>query len=143
MGLDNRQTYRIGELAAHTKLTPDTLRYYERLGLIPRPARTNGGFRLYSPAVPDRIRLIKQAQAAGLTLDEIRELVAFDGRGLERCRRVRGLVEAKLAELDARMAELRAFRRTLRHSLRECEETLSGQADAECPVVEHIAGRGR
>ncbi len=142
MGSDGQHAFRIGELAAHTRLTPDTLRYYERLGLLPHPPRTRGGFRLYSAATLDQVRFIRRAQTMGLTLDEIHELVTFDGRGLKRCRRVRDLVEAKLGELDARMAELRAFRRTLRHSLRECEETLSGQADAECPVVEHKAGRG-
>ena len=80
MGSDGQQAFRIGELAAQTRLTPDTLRYYERLGLLPHPPRTSGGFRLYSAATLGRVRFIRQAQTVGLTLDEIHELVTFDGR---------------------------------------------------------------
>ncbi len=131
------RTYWIGELAADTALSRDTLRYYERLGLLDHPRRTSGGFRIYSEATLDRLQFIKRAQAVGFTLDEIRELVTFDGRGLHRCRRVRDLIATKLDELDERFSELRAFRRSLVGSLRDCDAALSGQLEAECPVVEH------
>lgn len=133
---DREQTYRIGEVAARTMLSRDTLRYYERLGLLDRQPRTSGGFRLYGEATLDRLRFIKRAQAVGFTLEEIRELVSFDGRGLERCGRVRDLVATKLAELDAQLSELRAFRRSLVDSLQKCSAALAGQRDVECPVVE-------
>src|SRR5712692_3957693 len=93
---------RIGELATQGGLTPDALRYYERLGLMPRARRTAGGFRVYAPGALERIRFIKQAQAHGLTLAEIRELLAFQDRGgRDRCRQVQRLLEMKIAELDA------------------------------------------
>ena len=136
MADDREQTYRIGEVAARTMLSRDTLRYYERLGLLDRQPRTGGGFRLYGEATLDRLRFIKRAQAVGFTLEEIRELVSFDGRGLKRCGRVRDLVATKLAELDAQLSELRAFRRSLVGSLQKCSVALAGQRDVECPVVE-------
>jgi DNA-binding transcriptional MerR regulator len=107
-------TLTIGELAACAGVTPDTLRYYERLGVIARVHRTTGGFRVYSAEVVDRLRFIKQAQRQGLTLAEIRELLRLDTRrGAGQCQRVQRLLERKLVDLDARLAEMQEFRRTL------------------------------
>jgi len=131
--------FSIGELAARTGVSRDTLRYYERLGLLPRAPRTSGGFRLYSPETVDRLRFIQRAQSMGFTLEEIRELVTFDGQGgIKRCQRVRDLLATKLQELDARLSELRAFRRTLRESLELCDRSLAQHANGECPVVEPL-----
>jgi DNA-binding transcriptional MerR regulator len=76
-----RETYHIGELAARGGVTPDTLRYYDRLGLLPAVTRTDGGFRLYSEAALDRLRFIKQAQSLGLTLHEVGDLVRYQDNG--------------------------------------------------------------
>ena len=129
------QTFRIGDLAERTAVTPDTLRYYERLGLLNRPPRTDGGFRVYDERARARVLLIKRAQRVGLTLDEIKRLVTFDGRGLERCRRVHGLIQTKVSKLDEQMADLRALRRTLISSLKQCEDTIRSHG-VECPLVE-------
>lgn len=89
--------YRIGQVARETGLTPDTLRYYERFGLLPPSPRTSGGFRMYTAATLTRLRFIKQAQALGLSLEQIQDLVAhLDNGGREHCRRVRELLAAKL-----------------------------------------------
>ena len=132
-------TYRIGEVAAQTGLSRDALRYYERLGLLDHPPRTSGGFRRYAEATLERLRFIKRAQAVGCSLEEIRELVTFDGRGSARCRRVRDLIQARLAELNERLSELRSFRHALLSSLHACDAALSREVDAECPVVEQGA----
>jgi DNA-binding transcriptional MerR regulator len=130
------QPFRIGELSAQSGLSRDALRYYERLGLMPRALRTTGGFRLYLPDTLDRIRFIKQAQLHGLTLREIRELLGFqDRRGRERCRQVRSLLIRKLSDVDARLQQLQDFRRTLHDYLSQCERTLGGATDEDCPVV--------
>src|SRR5206468_10793009 len=106
--------FRIGELSAQSGLSRDALRYYERLGLMPRAHRTTGGFRLYPSGTLERIRFIKQAQLHGLTLREIRELLGFqDRRGRERCRQVQRLLARKLADVDSRLAQLQDFRQTL------------------------------
>lgn len=138
-----RTTYQIGELAARSGLTPDTLRYYERLGLLRPSRRSAGGFRLYDEATFDRLRFIKQAQLLGLSLDEIHALVSYRGQGgTKRCRRVRDLLRAKLADLERQLAELQEFRRTLRGCLEECERRLAGPGEAECPVIETLGKRG-
>jgi DNA-binding transcriptional MerR regulator len=139
MGTLQRTTYQIGELAARSGLTPDALRYYERLGLLPPPQRTPGGFRVYTPAALDRVRLIKQAQTLGLSLQEIRDLVSYADRGgMKRCQRVHDLLQRKIADLDVRLAELQEFRRTLQGYFEECEQALAQHNRAECPVIEHL-----
>ena len=102
---------RIGELADAIGLAPDTLRYYERLGLLPTPQRSVGGFRLFGHEAIERLRFVKQAQALGLALEEIRQLVDAS------CGEVEPLLRARLAELDAHLAELRGLRRTLSRAL--------------------------
>lgn len=137
------KTYHIGELAARSGLTPDTLRYYERLGLLPKPHRTGGGFRVYSAETVEWLRFIKQAQTLGFTLREVRDLLGFPGAaGVTRCRRVRDMLRGKLAELETRLAELQAFQRTLCGYLQDCERTLEeserGGGDPRCPVVDTL-----
>src|SRR5712692_10060167 len=135
-------TYQIGELAARSGITPDALRYYERLGLLQAPRRTRGGFRVYPAETLDRLRFIKQAQTVGLTLHEIGELVGYqDQGGLRRCRHVRDLLRGKLVELQAKIMELEEFRNTLSGYFDKCEQTLrDGTAnrpgEPDCPVIE-------
>lgn len=132
---------RIGELASRSGVTPDALRYYERLGLMPRARRTAGGFRMFASGATERIRFIKQAQANGLSLAEIRQLLGFQDRGgRERCRHVHRLLGLKLADLETKLAQLREFKQTLRGYLEQCERSLNGSADVECPVVERLEG---
>jgi len=122
------QGYRIGEFASLTGLTPDTLRFYERRGLLEAPARSGGRFRIYSAPAVDRVRFIKRAQALGLSLDEIHELVHFNGQG-------------GLRELEIRLAELGGLQETLKTTLDQCERAIDTQDESACPVIEFGAGR--
>src|SRR5713226_7328215 len=135
-------TYRIGELAARSGITPDALRYRERLRLLQRPPRTQGGFRMYPAETLDRLRFIKQAQTVGLTLPEIRELVGYqDHGGLKRCRHVRDLLKAKLVHVQAKREEVEECHSTLSVYLGMWEQTLASKETAtcrtepECPVI--------
>lgn len=132
-------SYRIGDIAQRSGLTPDTLRYYERLGLLRPGHRTTGGFRVYPEHALDRLRFIKQAQSMGLTLREIQDLVTYNEGGIRRCRRVHDLLGTKLADLEVRIAELQEFRRTLSQLQTECERIIKTvDSAAECPVIETL-----
>lgn len=102
-------TLRIGEVAARSGVSIDAVRFYERKKLLPLAPRTEGGFRLFTLETIERVCFIKQAQELGLSLDEIAELVTTGGA--IKCRQVRDLLRAKLAELDERMRLMREFRR--------------------------------
>jgi len=135
---------RIGGLAEQSGVSRDTLRFYERRGLLPPPHRTAGGFRVYPPETVERLRFVKQAQMVGLTLQEIAALVSHrNDSGLRRCRQVRDLLRAKVADVEAKLSEFEAFHRTLSEYLAQCERTLStteraATHDAECPVIDTL-----
>ena len=133
----------IGELAARAGVTRDALRYYERLEMIAPLRRTSGGFRVYAPDILDRLRFIKQAQLHGMTLAEIRDLLRLDARRGNSCQQVRQLLQRKLTDAEARMAQLREFRRTLKGYLAQCERALAQTPDADCPVVVRLKTSAR
>ena len=132
MGRMNDGILMIGELAARCGVSPDTIRFYEREKLLPRPRRTAARYRVYGEEDEDRVRFIRQAQAIGLTLENIRELVRE--RQLHtpgECRHVAHLLRERIRVLDQRIAELRSFRRRLADNLARCE----GVDSAACPVI--------
>ncbi len=131
---EQRTQLRIGDVATRAGVSVDTVRYYERLKLLPRASRTSGGFRLFGPESIERVQFIKQAQELGLTLDEIKGLLATGGA--EECRRVRDLLSKKIGELDGKMTAMKSFRRTLARHLSACERELETRGDSACcPVV--------
>ena len=126
----------IGDVAKRVGLNAKTIRYYEELGLLSEPNRTESGYRVYSDADEERLRFIKGAKALGLSLAEIKEIVGIWGAGTAPCTHVAQLLTDKLAELDRRIAELVSFRDALAGYM--------GQIDAsgEAPEVpcRHIEG---
>jgi DNA-binding transcriptional MerR regulator len=108
---------RIGELAARAGLSADTLRFYERRGLLEPAARTNSGYRLYDASALDRLGFIRRAQALGLTLDEVRETIQIAARGVRPCAHVRERLARRLEDVDARIVELRSLRAMLSRAL--------------------------
>ncbi len=124
----------IGEIAKRAGVSIDTLRYYERLKLLPRPRRSAGGFRLFAPEHVERVQFIKQAQELGFSLDEIKRLLATGGA--DECRKVRGLLQQKLSDLDDRLQAMKSFRQVLARQLSACEGELELHGDSACcPVV--------
>ena len=105
---------RIGELAERAGTTTKTLRFYEQAGLLPEPARTPSGYRNYDDAALDKLTCIRAAQAAGLSLPEIREVIALRDDTGPPCQHVTALLAAHAADLDARIAELTALRDDVR-----------------------------
>jgi MerR family transcriptional regulator, mercuric resistance operon regulatory protein len=129
---------RIGEVAKRSGVTVDTLRYYERLELLPRTGRSAGGFRLFGPEHVARVQFIKQAQELGFSLEEIKSLLATGGAA--ECRKVRDLLQQKLSDLDERLKAMRHFRRVLARQLAVCERELQQHGEAACcPVFAGVA----
>jgi DNA-binding transcriptional MerR regulator len=123
---------RIGELARLSGVRPATLRYYEGRGLLSRPARTEGGYRSYTPESAAQLRLIVWAKDLGFTLREIREMTRAIGQhAMGRGDRVRSQVRAKIAEVDARMSRLASIRAQL-EGLAACH------CEHDCPVIGRV-----
>lgn len=110
---------RIGEIADRAGVTTKTLRYYETVGLTPEPDRTPRGYRDYPESIMDRLRFIRAAQAVGLTLGEIKGVIAFRDAGSPPCGHVLELIEGRADDLDSRIVELAALRDELRHLARQ------------------------
>lgn len=121
----------IGRFAAASGVGIETVRFYQRRKLLPVPGRGKGAYREYDDALVRQVRFIRRAQLAGFTLNEISELLALD-RSRERDR-VRDMTRQKLAELDARLRQMRSVRRGLKALLDHCEHAPS---NSPCPIIE-------
>ncbi len=104
---------RIGELARRSGLAPTALRYYEQFGLLPEPGRTASGYRSYGDEAADRLAFIRSAQAVGLTLAEVRQVLGVRDAGEAPCRVVTELIDRRYVKVRARIAELHALEREL------------------------------
>lgn len=124
----------IGELAKEFRINPKTIRYYEETGILPKPQRSESGYRLYSNYEMERLRLVKRAKVLGLSLAEIKELVeyAIDGRCRNLEHRLLSLVEAKLSEIDQKIRDLTTFREDLTRYQRDLSMRLSSSALEKC-----------
>ena len=120
---------RVGELAGAAGVTADTIRYYERAGLLPAPDRTPSGYRAYDTAAVDRLRFIQGAQRLGLRLGDIRDLLAVRDTGTGPCEPAEDLLSRRLAEVDAEIARLTALRSDM-------ARMLAGLAQPQCPAPE-------
>lgn len=132
----------ISKLASQVGVRPDTIRYYERVGLLPVPERASNGYREYGEADVERLRFIRGAQRLGLKLRDIRELLAIRGRGLCPCGHTTKLVKQRLADLDAQIASLKNLRREMVR-LSEMLPSDPGAADQPWPCdVQFIRAGG-
>lgn len=139
--MNNQNLMRIGDLAKLAGVKSDTIRFYEKRGLLPKPRRATSGYRSYDERSLKQLRFIKQAQSLGFSLDEIHRILNLRGRGGETCRCVINIAEATLAETETRLAELQTFRDSLRAHLRRWKRTVNPTActAAEfCNLIESV-----
>ena len=129
-----RALLKIGQVAAQSGVSIDTLRYYERLGLLPTPARTSGGYRLYEARIVDRLAFIKRAQSFGFTLDEIKQMLHLQTADPPTCSRVLEMIEHKLEDLNHQYEEIKQLRRELSAYKTECARAIARRQS--CPVIE-------
>ncbi|MFH5824772.1 heavy metal-responsive transcriptional regulator [Georgenia sp. AZ-5] len=127
---------RIGELASRVAVTPKTIRYYESIGVLPEPGRTPSGYRDYDGSYVDRLTFIRTAQRLGITLDEVKEILAFRERGKAPCDYVRGVLDAQVESIDQRIRELEALRGQLIELAAEADRL--PQAGGTCRLIEHV-----
>lgn len=126
-----------GELARHGQVNPETIRYYERSGLLPQPKRSQAGYRLFAPTAVQRIRFIKRAQAVGFSLDEIKTLLDLKYASDATCGDVRDMVDAKIDDIDRKIAALQAMRDELSALFEECPG--GDRPTDECPILGSFA----
>src|SRR5215210_1167643 len=112
---------KIGEVSRLSGIGIETLRFYEKSGLLDRPVRTGSGYRMYDPEVLERLAFIKRAQVLGFSLEEIKRIITERRAGQSPCADVREIVRRRLSELDERMREMRRFRHELAEALRDWE----------------------
>jgi MerR family mercuric resistance operon transcriptional regulator len=125
----------IGRLAKEAGVNLETVRYYERRGLLPRPPRSESGYRLFPDETAGRLRFIRRAQELGFSLAEIRELLSLRVSRTAKRTDVRRRAEAKIADIDAKIRSLESMKKTLRNLTRVC--TGCGPI-AECPILESL-----
>lgn len=129
-GVAMNEELSIGRLAKMAGVNVETIRYYQRRGLVAEPYKPLGGHRRYAPSAASRVRFIKRAQQLGFTLEEVSSLLRLeDGQS---CRETRLLAEHKLALIEERIADLNRMRRMLKDLIAECA---LGQRPRSCPII--------
>jgi Hg(II)-responsive transcriptional regulator len=125
---------RIGDVSAKAGVNIQTLRYYERRGLLPEPARGSSGYRLYDPETVRLVRFIKRAQELGFTLREIEELIELR-QSPRRGGEVRALAATKVEDIERRIRQLKAMRKALGGLVAACD---CDGGTLACPIIEAL-----
>lgn len=129
--------YRIGELAKLADVTPDTIRYYEKQQMMDHEIRTEGGFRLYSEDDLQRLKFIRHARQLGFTLESIRELLSIRiDPEHHTCMESKSIVQARLADVEAKIAELQLMRQSLQRLNDACCGT--AHSSVYCSILETL-----
>ena len=126
----------IGRLAERTGVKVETIRYYERIGIMPQPDRTESGHRRYGPGHAARLRFIKRSRELGFPLDDVRSLLGLEDRPPS-CAEVHDVAVRHLGSVRKRIADLRALERTLARAADDCA---LGDAP-DCPVIDALSAR--
>lgn len=128
---------RIGELAERTDCQVETIRYYEKEGLLPSPARSEGNYRLYNDMHVDRLMFIRHCRSLDMTLDEIRTLLQFRDAPEQNCGDVNALLDEHIGHVAARIAELKMLEKQLKALRRQCGQA---QEAKHCGILNELAG---
>jgi MerR family transcriptional regulator, mercuric resistance operon regulatory protein len=127
----------IGDLARQSGCNIETIRYYERIGLLPTPPRSAGRYRLYDAPDARRLPFVRRARRLGFTLDQVRALPALSAKdGRDACREVHDIAAEHLGEVRAKIADLRAMERILADAVRRCA---AGELPG-CPIIDALSG---
>jgi DNA-binding transcriptional MerR regulator len=130
----------IGRVAKQIGVSVDAIRFYERNSLLPRAARTEGGFRQYSESDVETLAFIRRVQGLGFKLSEIRGLLKLRGNHLQPCGPVRRRLQEKLGDVERKLTELHKLEHELRLALRRCNRELR-KRPAHCPILKETKNR--
>ncbi|HZQ00329.1 MAG TPA: helix-turn-helix domain-containing protein [Reyranella sp.] len=130
-----QDAFSIGPLAERSGVNIETIRYYERIGLMPRPPRSQGGYRLYGGDDVARLRFVRRARDLGFTLDEVRRLLGLAAGKSNSCRRVRDVAAHHLADIRGKIADLERMERVLGRLVAACAK---GDLP-DCPLLAALA----
>jgi DNA-binding transcriptional MerR regulator len=125
----------IGDLSRRTGTKVQTIRYYEQIGVLPEPERSEGNQRLYSPAHSDRLAFIRHARELGFPLDSIRELLSLSDHPSQTCEAADAIARTQLGLVETRIARLQSLKRELERMVVQCQ----GGKIADCRVIEVLA----
>ena len=128
---------KIGDLATATSTKVETVRYYEKIGLLPKPARTSGNYRAYRSVHLGRLSFIRRARELGFSIDQVRNLLGLADQKDRSCETVDSIAREHLADVDRKIADLSALRMELGRLLDSC----SHGTVAECKIIETLAPR--
>ena len=137
---------KIGQVANVTGLSIDTIRFYEKQGLLKRSPRTLGGFRLFGAGDIETLKFVRKAQEWGFSLNQIRELLILRADHVPACSHVKELLDQKLTAVEQKITELRSLELSLKRALRRCNQELKMTAPGHencCPVLEKITRAAR
>ena len=123
----------IGQLAKAVHLNTQTIRYYERIGLIDKPGTNEAGYRIYPEKAADVLRFIKHAKDIGFSLKQISEIFSLDNNKYNTCSNVKKLAEEKVYEIDKKLNSLKLMRKELLNLISLCEEKTDNQ---RCPILD-------
>jgi len=135
--METAMALRVGEVARRAHVRPDTVRFYEEAGLLEPADRSHAGYRRFPEEAVERIRFIKRAQVLGFTLEEIAELLKLRLRSGDACGPAQTVAEAKIAEIDGKIASLRRLRRGLTRFVTACRR---GSPTGDCPLLDSLGG---
>lgn len=134
--VDNTKPLTIGHLAERTGTSADTLRYYEKLGLVKADQRSRSGYRLYGEDAIRQVRFIRGAKALQFTLEEIKQLLQLDASDETTCGQMLARTEAKITEAEQRIRELKEIKAVLGRLAKACP---GGEEPAsQCPILDHL-----
>lgn len=123
-----------GALAAESGCNIETIRYYEQIGILPSPPRSDGGHRLYGPDLVSRLHFVRRSRDLGFTLEEIRELLSLVDGGNYTCAQVEGIARMHVGAIRQKIADLNKLKKTLEAMAAQC----SGGTIPECPIIDAL-----
>ena len=135
MGSSSTTTYTAGKLAKAAGVNIQTVRFYDREGVLKPTSRTDAGYRVYDSEGLKRLRFIIQAKELGFSLKEIKDLLSLRVRSVQTCDRVRSKAKAKLDDIQGKIAHLRRLEKTLKNLIGDCENRVVSD---QCPILEKM-----